>query len=349
MKKTNNYYLILSMFVAVVFIFASCTKEGPAGHAGADGTNGENGINGQDGTTTCIQCHDNSQVNFAKQLQWEASGHAMGGNFERNGEGCAVCHTSQGFLERMASGEHVSSMIPNPNPPNCYTCHDVHSDYETTDWSLTYAEPVTLWFPVSGASIDLGSANLCANCHQVPVPEPMPVPGGGNVSVPSPYWGPHHGPVANMIAGAGGYEVGEGYGINSFHATNIENSCITCHMADAYGVQAGGHNMGVTYEYHGHDAIYTVGCVGCHTDPSGLETKIEVTMSETAAMLNTLQDLLFAQGVMDSSFHVVPGEMTADQAGGVYNFLFVKEDASMGIHNYMYSKTLLENSIESLQ
>jgi len=66
MKRINKFYFIFTIFVAVMFTIVSCTKEGPAGPAGADGTNGENGIDGKDGTAAGVQCHDKSQVNFAK-------------------------------------------------------------------------------------------------------------------------------------------------------------------------------------------------------------------------------------------------------------------------------------------
>jgi len=348
MMKYSILHLLGVVSLGLTIAFSGCTKEGPAGKDGAPGAAGEDGIDGQDGTATCVQCHDNSQVAFAKTLQWESSTHATGGNFERNDTDCAPCHTSQGFLERMAAGsQSTAEAINNPNPPNCYTCHNIHSDYEISDWALTYADAVDLWHP-AGASVDLGTGNLCANCHQSFAADPMPVPGGDNVNITSPYWGAHHGPVANMIGQVGGYEVGEGYG-SSFHANNVENSCITCHLSTAYGVQAGGHNMGMTYAYHGHDVVNTAGCVGCHSDVDALETKIENTKTTISGLLDQLEAILIDQGVMDESFHAIPGEMTADQAGGVFNFNMVREDKSSGIHNFNYAKTLLENSIASLQ
>ena len=355
MKKVNLIYLLSAIFFGAMLVMASCTKEGPAGANGADGadgTDGEDGINGSDGTATCIQCHDNNQVIFGKTLQWESSTHAMGGNFERNGTSCAPCHTSQGFLERMAAGAQTTAEdINNPNPPNCYTCHEIHNEYEPTDWAITYMDPVTLWHPAGKAEVDLGTGNLCANCHQSFDPDPFPVPGGGNVTIGSPYWGAHHGPVANVIAGAGGYEVDGslGYTPSSLHTTIVDNSCISCHLATAYGVQAGGHNMGMTYAYHGHDVVNTAGCVGCHSDPDELETKIEDTKTEIGDLMDELFGILTTQGVMDSTNHAIPQEMTADQAGGVFNFNMAREDKSYGIHNYNYVKALLTNSIESLE
>jgi hypothetical protein len=344
MKKINLFYLLSAILFGAMLMVSSCTKEGPAGK---DGQDGEDGIDGQDGTASCIQCHDDSQVIFAKSIQWESSVHATGGNFERNTEDCAPCHTSQGFLERIANGSQTSSVIDNPNPPNCYTCHNIHDSYTPDDWDLSTTAAVDLW--INGVSTDQGKANVCVECHQSMVPDPMPIPGSKeDITIGSPYWGPHHGPQGAVMAGSGGYEVGGGY-TNSMHSTMVENTCITCHLATAYGIQAGGHNMGMTYAYHGHDVVNNAGCIACHTDPDALETKIEETNTAIDGLLGDLRSILLTQGVLDSSDHVIPGTMEMDQAGGVFNYLYVLEDRSGGVHNSKYSEKLLENSIESLE
>lgn len=347
MKKINVFYFISALLVAVMFSMASCTKEGPAGKDGAPGKDGEDGIDGQDGTASCIQCHDNTQVQFAKQIQWAASGHATMGDFERNDAECAACHTSQGFLQRMANGTHeADGKVENPNPPNCYTCHNIHSTYTPADYALTYADPLQLW--INDAQIDIGEGNLCANCHQPRIPDPLPVVGGDDVTITSPYWGVHHGPQSGMLTGNGGYEVGSGYG-NSAHTTVVTNGCVTCHMAEAYGVQAGGHTLNMTYDYHGHETINTAGCMTCHTDADALATMIEATQADINDKLATLAGVLVQQGVFDSSYNIVTGTMTADQAGAILNYHMVLEDGSEGVHNHKYAATLLQNSIESLQ
>lgn len=344
MRKSNRFYIIVTLLAAAVFTFVSCTKEGAQGPPGKDG---EDGINGTDGTASCIQCHDNSQIWEAKILQWSASVHATGGNFERNSAECGACHTSQGFLQRMANGTHeADGTVDNPNPPNCYTCHNIHSTYTPADYSFTYADPLKLW--INDAPIDIGKGNLCANCHQPRIPDPLPVPGGDDVTITSPYWGVHHGPQAGMLTGNGGYEVGSGYG-NSAHTTVVTDGCVTCHMADAYGAQAGGHTWNMTYNYHGHERLNTAGCMTCHTDADVLATMVEATQTDINNKLATLASILIQQGVLDSSNRVIPGTMTADQAGAVMNYNMVREDGSEGVHNHKYAGTLLQNSIESLQ
>lgn len=360
MKKN---YLFLSMLVTGLMIFAiaisSCTKEGPAGAPGKDG---EDGIDGQDGTATCIECHDNSQDIFAKVNQWEASTHATGGNFERNGTSCAPCHTSQGFLERMAAGTmETGAAISNPNPPNCYTCHNIHDTYTTDDWALTYTDPVELWNSGAGAraTIDLGTGNLCGNCHQSRVVDPFPVD-GQNYEITNRRYGPHHGPVANMIAGMGGYEYpGQSYG-NSMHTNLVTNSCTTCHMAEAYGTQSGGHQMGASYEYHGSVELNVAGCTECHPDEDGLITLVEETQEEINGLLADLKTAMMNGGILTEDDYVMgadgenyasssnPANLTADQLGAIVNYQTVREDRSAGVHNYLYAKALLQTSIDAL-
>ncbi|MEN8225500.1 MAG: hypothetical protein ABFS05_09095 [Bacteroidota bacterium] len=344
MKKLITVLLIIPGLVLAIIIVTSCTKEGPAGPAGEDG------IDGNDGTATCKQCHNSGESFLAKVIQWEASTHASGGNFERNSVECAICHTSMGFKEWIVSDADTTLQpVSNPTPINCYTCHKVHETYTAEDWELVYSDPVSFLFDGT-SSTDQGVANLCSKCHQSRKANPMPVPDGDeDVTITSPYWGPHHGPQANMYVGMGGYEVGDGYE-NSFHTDNIEKSCKSCHMASAYGVQAGGHQMGMTYAYHGHDVVNKAGCIDCHSDPDNLDTKIEETALELEDLLADLLVLLIDQGIYsETTSKIIPGTYTNDQAGAYFNYKFVEEDRSNGSHNYKYAKKLLENSIDAIQ
>ncbi len=343
MKRKTITYLMFILLLAVGLV-TSCTKVGPAGPAGKDGTNGTNGTDGTDGTAGCIKCHDNSQIILAKSLQWEASVHATGGNFERNTKDCAPCHTSQGFLERIKSGADTTlATIENPASQNCYTCHDIHQTYTPADWAITTKSPVQLW--ISGVTVDFGKGNLCANCHQPRIPTPQPVVGGDSVTITSPYWGAHHGPQAGILGGTGGYEIGTGYA-NSLHTTVVTNGCVTCHMAEAFGTQADGHQMGMTYLYHGHEKINTAGCVTCH--PAGLDVLISATQTQVLDLLAQLKTLLVSHGAMSESGRIITGKMSADVAGALLNYNMIEADGSEGIHNAKYVTTLLKNSIQAL-
>ena len=353
----NLFLAKLSMLLMVmVLIAAGCTKEGPQGPAGADGTNGTNGIdgtNGTDGTAGCIECHDNSQGLEAKVLQWEGSYHATGGAYYENTTSCAPCHTSQGFLERMAAGtQTTAATIQDPLPPNCYTCHDIHNTYTTEDLGLTYSAPVAYWMnPYEVAAPDFGSGNLCSNCHQSRISTPFPAVGSAdNYTITSFRYGPHHGPMSNMLGGFGGYRVPGSLTYTNSPHTSVPDGCVTCHMG-TYNAEemVGGHNMG---------ANIADNCLACH--PDGIETETEEMQAEIEGLLAQLATELANDGILNAETGYLAGDnggnasstnpanLTANELGAFYNYKFVEEDKSGGVHNYKYAKALLTNSIEAL-
>ncbi len=343
MKKLITLLLIAPALVFALIV-TSCTKEGP------QGPKGEDGIDGQDGVATCGQCHNNSQILTAAINQWEHSTHALGGNYERNYGECAVCHTSQGFLGFNVDGsydpEAEGAAISNPNPPNCYTCHNIHNTYTGEDLAFTVVDAVAL--RNTDQTYDYGKANLCATCHQGHTVDPFPVEGGADIVVTSSRYGVHHGPQANTIAGMGLFEPGSGYN-NHVHA-EVENSCVACHMAEPYGAQAGGHTMNIAYDYHGSVEVNLAGCMDCHSDEDALIENTEELQAEVQALLDELKLLLDEAGITaagsDSS---IPGTYSAEVAGACLNYKALVEDRSLGVHNPTYIKKVLNNSIAALQ
>ncbi len=359
MKVRLIFVMLLSFITALSFI--GCEGEmgerGPAGPQGDPGTQGPVGPAGQDGQNgaeNCLDCHANNQLVTAKVFQWENSLHALGGAYNRNTRSCSGCHTSQGFLARIASGEgpDFSMDVPDPLPQNCYTCHDIHNTYTEADWALTAADPVELW--VGGETVDIGNGNQCMNCHQARVPSPLvPEPGAeGTFTVTSFRFGPHHGAQGMAFTGNGGFEIGEGYE-NSFHTDNVANSCATCHMAPvADGRASGGH----TFRVESADGeLNTNGCVTCHSDTDALETLVEDTQVEIQGLMDALATVLFDRGILRDDLTYAnasndnPLELTSTEIGALWNFKYALEDNSFGVHNYKYMKTLLENSIAALQ
>lgn len=349
MKKLTTFLLFIPAFALVVFV-ASCTKEGPAGPAGEDG------INGTDGTATCGQCHNDGEGFLAKVIQWEASTHANGGNFERNSNSCAPCHTSMGFREVIETGaDTTATTIANPTPINCYTCHKIHETYQAEDWALRYTDPVT--FMEGGLTVDRANGNMCTKCHQSRPASPYPAMGAGTIEFPqgtSYRWGPHHGPQGNLLAGlgSGAYEIAGSLGYENSAHTDIEDGCISCHMAEAYGAQAGGHTFTMGYEYHGHTELNLAGCLvsGCHSNEDNLVAATEALVIEVEELLVELGTLLKDQGVMrEDGYLTVPGTYSNAQAGAFYNFKFIEEDRSNAVHNPKYARALLYNSIEAIQ
>ena len=206
---------------------------------------------------------------------------------------------------------------------------------------MTVDGPVTL--ELTGDTIDLGKANLCASCHQPRWAYAIPEVGGDDVEVTSIRYGPHHGPQSTMLTGLAGY--GEFKG-SSVHAS-VPDGCVTCHMAEPYGKQAGGHTFSLEYEYHGHEVPLLAGCEMCHGDiesfdHNGLQTEVQALMDEAKA-------LLMAQGLLGEDDYAVAGTYTSAQAGALWNYRTVLEDRSLGVHNPQFTKALLQTAIDALQ
>ncbi len=355
--KRFTYLLSLTLTVFAIAAVAFVGCEGPAGTAGAngtngaDGTNGTNGTDGVDGNGTCVECHDESTDIYVKRLQAANSKHLTGGDFERSEKDCAACHTHEGFLDRMESGEmEASADIANPSPQNCRTCHNIHINYDTSDFAIRYPDPVKLWS--NDVTVDMSDGNICANCHQPRIPEPMYVIGGDSISIDEKYWGPHLSTQSAMVHGTAAYEVAGSVTYptpgSSMHAGA---GCTKCHMPDAFGNQAGGHTLNMTYFYHGHDADWVAGCTDCHSGIEDFDVNGKRTM--VIELTDSLHHMLMAEGLLDKDGYVVASEssplkLSPEQAGLIHNFKFVEEDMSEGVHNTKYAVALLQNSIEAL-
>jgi len=322
---------------------------GAAGDTGSAGAQGATGASGPAGTAACSTCHNETTMLLAKQIQSAASVHQTGSAFERNSTSCAICHTSEGFLERIEAGSmEIAEAVENPTPPNCRTCHEVHTTYTAADYGLTTSAPVT--FELTGDTFDFGTGNLCASCHQPRWSYTVPEVGGGAYEVTSTRFGPHHGPQSSILAGVGGY----GESLPGSHGTNIHytygvlatDSCTVCHMADAYGDQAGGHSFNMTYEYHGSERENLAGCAVCHVGIASFDRNSVQTDIQTK--LDTLKAALIGAGILDAEGSIVTGTYTSAQAGALWNYRTVTEDRSLGIHNPLYVFALLDTAIAAL-
>ncbi len=341
--KRFTYLLSLTMAAFVIAAVGMVGCEGPAGAAGADAD------------ATCKVCHNEQSDLLAKQYQASNSGHQVHSNSGRSGASCAACHTHEGYIDRMESGEMAASMdIQNATQPNCRTCHKVHEMYDTTDYDLRYTDAVALW--VNDVTVDFGVGNTCANCHQPREISPYPTVGGAEVSITSSRWGPHHGPQAATVWGTSMYEIAgdASYPAAGAHA-HAKAGCVKCHMVvvDEYTALRGGHTMAMSYDDHGDVTDNVDACVSCH---SGIEDDFDYNgvMTTVEELYTTLGGMLVDKGWLKSDTASVnasssaPLVLTADEAGALLNFRYVLEDKSMGIHNPAYIQAALKNSIQHL-
>lgn len=340
--------VVLALGGAVAGLTALASEtEGPQGTQGIQGMQGIQGVaglmgeQGPAGDQTCQSCHNETTLLLSKSLQWGKSGHGIGTSYGRGtSTSCAGCHASEGFTVRVETGVAFDSLeegIVGPTPQNCRTCHDIHTDFTEDDWGLATVAPLTLL--VAGQVFDGGEGNLCASCHQPRrgfVEDYAAV--DGMVDINSSHWGPHHGVEATMLLGTGGWgEAGEPtpghYAMEDDIVT--EDTCVTCHL---------GPNDDHTF------APDEASCQieECHADVEDFDFNYENVQEDVQALYDELGELLEAAGLQHDG-HPVQGLWPEAQAGALWNWIFVMEDGSLGVHNSEYTKQLLEDGIAALQ
>ncbi len=314
--------------------------------AGCAGAEGPQGPPGDVADITCAECHNDTTLVLARQVQNANSLHMTGGHsYYGSRADCSICHTSEGFTQRLAIGSvdiGEDTIIENASPINCRTCHEIHETYTAADFALRVDGPVTL--ELSGDTIDLGAGNVCASCHQPRWSYDIPEVGGGDYEITSSHFGPHYGPQSAIVVGVAGYGAFTG---TSVHDKYVEDGCPVCHMPDAYGAYAGGHTMKIAYERSGREREYLVGCETCHSDIESLDRNDVQT--EVQALVDELAELLIAAGIMDEDGDAVVGTYSSAQAGALWNYFMVTDDRSDGVHNPQYTKFLLQTAIAALE
>jgi hypothetical protein len=300
--------------------------------------------NGLAGSEACMECHGDSDLKLAAaQAQWERSTHAEAATAVLNAnadEGaCERCHTAEGFLAYITGepfdSSHYSSI-------GCFTCHAPHT---TGNLSVRVTSPVTLG---NGVLFDQGAANVCATCHQSRRNVTTYV--ADSVRITNRF-GPHHSNQSDMLAGTGGYEyTGFSYE-NSAHSNVAPDGCVDCHMSPSIGLALGGHTFKIAGDVEGEETDNVVGCnaATCH-DGAVSDFTYEGVQEEIVALVDTLGGLLYDAGLVDSTF--TPQTVivkSKDTTGAVYNFMFVKEDRSEGLHNTDYTVGLLTSSINFMR
>ena len=309
------------------------------------------------GADACMQCHGDSDLKLvAAQAQWVNSKHGQGATTILNanvGDGsCERCHTAEGFLAYITGvtfdSSHYSSI-------GCFTCHAPHT---TGTLALRVTAPVTL---LNGVAFDHGEANLCATCHHSRRDVRSYVADSVQLS---DRFGPHHGPQGDMLTGTGGYEYAGWTYTNSPHSNVAADGCIDCHMSPSIGVELGGHTWtmeAVTVEGTEQNLV---GCnkSTCHSpaledfDFHGVQTTIDAYLDSLGTALFDVGLVEYSieeseGGVVDTTFAPTADRVvkSKDSTGAVYNYMFVKEDRSEGVHNTDYALGLLQSSLNFIR
>jgi hypothetical protein len=321
----------------------------------------------------CVDCHG-SQPKFPVRgirSQYLTSGHRILGNASyANSDDCQGCHTNEGFIERAKTGKvDPKKFVSNPSEIGCFTCHAPH---DTGNFSLRTMSKVNL---ANGVVFDKEKGNLCASCHRA---RRAPKDEVRARNIPTDSWGAHHGPQADMLLGANAYEFpGKKYA-SSAHSLLPQANCVSCHMTLPSGryslaPSVGGHSFRVEGEVHERPTVVVAGCLSCHADMKQVAGKplydrkapadydgngrVETIQEEVRGLYERLlnkQGTGLLQKVKDPPYDAKgkfinnKTQYPIEVVAALYNYKFVEEDGSDGIHNTKYAVQLLMDSIKAL-
>lgn len=303
----------------------------------------------------CGQCHG-AMTHHVKNGEWNNSMHAITTRDAAGAgrEACVGCHTGSGFVDKIKGAKTVNTDY---TTINCQTCHEPHGQPSTNAHQVRSLSPVTL---ADGTTVSSGGTGLlCMNCHQ----SRQNAETYAATTAGSARFGPHHGTQADMLTGTNGFSYGQKIP-SSAHGDVVEDSCVTCHMqtvdaTDAALSQMGGH----TFKPSWNDGTnprrdLVAACQNCHgqdvtsfdfalMDYDG-DGVIEGVQTEVQHLLDKLALRLPPVGQPKDSL-TIDATWTRAQLEASYNWQFVKNDGSLGIHNTAYTVGLLKASIANLE
>ncbi len=317
----------------------------------------------------CNQCHD-APTHHVKGTEWYASRHAVTTRTPTGPgrETCVACHATDGFIARINGSTAPTNTTFSAIA--CLTCHEPHGQTAPTNnpHLIRAMTPVTMG---DGTVISsAGEGLLCLQCHHSR--NGSAVTNVVNYIAGLPTWlggssfGPHDGPQGDLVLGVNAITYGKDIP-SSAHRSAVTNLCVTCHMqptaiTDPGFLIAGGHTFGMSATNKlGAEIQLTAACAQCHGkidsfdlvredyDGNGV---IEGVQEEVKGLLNNLSTYLpNAAGVVDGTVKAslsVKKTWTKAQLNAAYNWQYINNDGSMGVHNVPYAVGILRASIADL-
>jgi nitrate reductase cytochrome c-type subunit len=330
------------------------------------------------GAGDCSQCHDSLNAEY-QSAEWNNSLHAQmtrtpSGSSSRIA--CVRCHTAPGFINYITYLGSTNSYVTNYNyeAVTCQACHDPHD--ASNPYELRTSTTVTFNGNTGFVVTNAGVGGFCMNCHNsrngsfsnsiVNYALGQQTWNGGSS------FGPHDSPQGDMLEGVNGVTYGQAIP-NSPHANVVSDTCVGCHMQpiatnDPAFTLAGGHSTKMSYTNSlGANVDVTYVCTQCHgaitnfnfpvADYAGVGV-IYGVQTEVQLLLNQLSTLLPYTNYVASGNYVPAGFVQTSIStrtnwpvkylNAAYNWQFVNNDGSLGVHNMAYTVGLLKASIANL-
>lgn len=314
----------------------------------------------------CGRCHEDGHYH-RRNTQWQSSGHSSDANeYAAGRSGCADCHSSWGFIALVDPASDLDKKVGD-SKISCAVCHDPHADWGMLDGEPTHQvrilDDVTL---LNGTVVTSGGmGKICYNCHK------------GRRDAEeyaqqySSHFGPHHSNQTDMLYGENAITFGMKLP-NSTHYSALGHTCVSCHMyatpeegMDGHDVM-GDHTFAMSYiDDNGtpdnFDDDFKVdnveACTRCHGEIEEFhdimarndydkDGTIESASDELSGLMDSVGVLLPPLGDPEV---VVAEDYNKLQLKAAFNYMFVHDDGSHGMHNFQYAINLLLVSKAALE
>jgi hypothetical protein len=299
----------------------------------------------------CGVCHD-SMTHHVKNYEWGQTLHATGYVFRAGS--CAPCHSTKGFIDAYDPGvDFNGNIVATRGTYNegvtCAACHDPHTKGMGEGQVRSFT---SVMFATSNTVTKGGAGLLCMKCHHDRY--------DANVRVLTSA-APHHGVQGDMLFGTNAIQYGMSMP-SSRHWDVVEDSCVTCHMQETpAGMSAnalnhvGGHTFTIGWKGATNEVNLTEACKACHGELESFnfggadfdqDGVIEGVQKEISDMMFQLALMLPPSNGVTVS---VSGSAPISLRKASYNWWFVNDDGSLGVHNPKYTAALLRASIDDLK
>lgn len=276
---------------------------------------------------------------------------------------CVRCHDGSWFVKIQAKGQaQPDANLPEPAKigHSCYVCHE--NENPTDILALRKTGPVTL---PNGVVVNAGRAGLCISCHNGRRPNAEEY---ARVN----FRGPHEGPQAEMFAATNAIFYGKKMR-STAHLEAIPDLCVTCHQQETLPPtqrghrEVGGHTLkmrwdGGTPANPRDDIQHVAVCQKCHPDVTpetgfdrlaredfDADGKVEGIQTEIKGLLARLAKELPKDPTTGEV--AIPQDLTKSteaERRAYYNYRFVLNDGSFGVHNPLFAADLLRTTYTEL-
>ncbi len=311
----------------------------------------------------CAKCHDNPW-RYPTYAQWKNSlhsnalfeGRTIAANQRNTFGDCNRCHdgyTYVGFTKGLAYPPNITTA--DQEMIGCASCHDPHGNSNQHSLRNRPAGSDTLsggyTYPTAG------NGKVCLDCHKARRNPVWYVLGRSVTST----WGPHGSTQGDVLMGRNAASFGGIPYISGSHK-NISNTCVGCHMAATTDTgtvtrdKVGGHSMNLHYSATNYD--HMTGCVSCHPGKSSFDdfiapddfdgdNVIEPWQKEVEGCIRKLRIALPPAGVDSVRWQLIAADSNNTNLRRAYwNYLYILNDGSLGMHNPFYSIQVLLTSVQ---